>query len=89
MPDTVVIDRLGLFVKTGAEGICVASAANGTTVALKILDGSLRATTIVALRLLADSGAIAHSDVEAILPELHLMVLGGGLPVGEIRASYV
>lgn len=89
MPDTVVIDSLGLFVKTGAEGICVASAANGITVALKILDGSLRATTIVALRLLADAGAIAHSDVDAILPELHLAVQGGGLPVGEIRASYV
>lgn len=89
MPDTIVIDRMGLFIKSGAEGIMVASAANGTTVALKILDGNLRAATIVALSLLADARAIAMSDVDALVPELNLAVLGGGLPVGEIRASYV
>jgi len=88
-PDTIVIDRLGLFIKSGAEGIMVASAANGTTVALKILDGNLRAATIVALSLLADAGAIARADVEALVPELNLAVLGGGQPVGQIRASYV
>jgi L-asparaginase II len=87
-PDTIVIDRLGLFIKSGAEGIMVASAANGTTVALKILDGNLRAATIVALSLLADAGAIARADVEALVPELNLAVLGGGQPVGQIRASY-
>ena len=89
MPDTVVIDRLGLFIKTGAEGIMVASADDGTTVALKILDGSLRAATIVALSLLADAGAIARSDVDALAPDLHLAVSGGGRQVGEIRASYI
>ncbi len=87
-PDTVVIDRLGLFVKGGAEGVMVASAANGTTVALKILDGSLRAATIVALSLLADAGAIARSDLDAVAPELDLAVSGGGRPVGQIRPSY-
>ncbi|HZK58399.1 MAG TPA: asparaginase [Cryobacterium sp.] len=88
-PDTIVIDRLGLFIKSGAEGIMVASAANGTTVALKILDGNLRAATIVALSLLADAGAIARAEVETLVPELNLAVLGGGQPVGQIRASYV
>ncbi|WP_241976014.1 asparaginase [Cryobacterium algoricola] len=87
-PDTLVIDRLGLFVKGGAEGIMVAAAPNGTTVALKILDGSLRAATLVALNLLADAGAIAHTDVEALLPDLGLAVYGGGHPVGRIHASY-
>ena len=87
-PDTIVIDRLGLFVKGGAEGIMVASADNGTTVALKILDGNLRAATIVALGLLADAGAIKQTDVDALVPELSLAVLGGGRPVGQIRASY-
>jgi L-asparaginase II len=66
----------------------VASAANGTTVALKILDGSLRAATIVALSLLADAGAIARSDLDAVAPELDLAVSGGGRPVGQIRPSY-
>ena len=89
LPDSVVIDRLGLFIKSGAEGVLVASAADGTTVALKILDGSLRAAVIVGLRLLADAGAISHDEVTALLPELGLAVTGGGHPVGEIRASYV
>lgn len=87
-PDTLVIDRLGLFVKGGAEGVMVASAANGTTVALKILDGSLRAATVVALSLLADAGAIAQADVDALVPELDLAVRGGGRQVGQIRPSY-
>lgn len=86
--DTVVIERLGLFVKGGAEGVMVASAANGTTVALKILDGSLRAATVVALSLLVDAGALARSDMDAVLPELDLAVQGGGRPVGQIRPSY-
>jgi L-asparaginase II len=87
--DSIVIDRLGLFVKGGAEGVMVASADDGTTVALKMLDGSLRAAMVVALRLLADAGAIAHSDVDAVIPELNLTVQGGGQPVGRIRASYL
>lgn len=86
--DTVVIERLGLFVKGGAEGVMVASAANGTTVALKILDGNLRAATVVALSLLVDAGALARADMDAVLPELDLAVQGGGRPVGQIRPSY-
>ena len=89
LPDTIVIERLGLFIKTGAEGIMVASAANGITAALKILDGNPRAATIVALRLLADAGALAHTDVEALLPDLGLAVYGGGRQVGQVHASYV
>ncbi|MFT2817877.1 asparaginase [Leifsonia sp. A12D58] len=88
-PDTVVIDRLGIFIKFGAEGITVATAADGTTVALKVLDGSLRAATIVALSLLADAGAIERADVDALVPELHLSVLGAGRPVGQVKPSYV
>nr|WP_233194785.1 asparaginase [Cryobacterium sp. M91] len=87
--DSIVIDRLGLFVKGGAEGIMVAAAENGTTVALKILDGNLRAAAAVAVGLLADSGAIKRADVDELLPELGLTVTGGGRPAGEIRASYV
>lgn len=88
-PDTVVIDRLGIFIKYGAEGITVATAPNGTTVALKVLDGNLRAATIVALSLLADAGALAREDVDALVPDLHLAVQGGGHPVGQIKPSYV
>ncbi len=86
--NTVVIDKLGVFAKGGAEGLMVMAAPNGTTVALKVLDGSLRAATIVALSLLADAGAIAREAVDALVPALDLAVLGRGEPVGEIRASY-
>ncbi len=87
--DSIIIDRLGLFVKGGAEGIMVMAAENGTTVALKVLDGNLRAAAAVALGLLADEGAIPRADIANVLPELDVIVSGGGVPVGEIRASYV
>jgi L-asparaginase II len=87
--DTVLIERLGLFSKFGAEGIMVVSAPDGTTVALKTLDGSLRVGPIVALSLLVDAGAIDAAAVDAVRAELHLDVLAAGHPVGEIRASYV
>nr|WP_218869105.1 asparaginase [Leifsonia psychrotolerans] len=87
--DTVLIERLGLFAKFGAEGIMVVSAPNGTTVALKILDGSLRPGAIVALNLLADAGALDRDAVNKAAAELHLDVLAAGHPVGRTRASYV
>ncbi|MEY9953546.1 asparaginase [Leifsonia sp. EB34] len=86
--NTVVIDELGIFAKLGAEGVMVMAAPDGTTVSLKVLDGSLRAASIVALSLLADAGAIERAAVEAVAPKLDLAVLGNGVPVGEIRASY-
>ncbi len=82
-----MIERLGLFAKGGAEGIMIMTAPDGTTVASKTLDGCLRASTIVALELLAQAGAITRDDVERVRPELDLAVLGGGVPVGEIRVS--
>ncbi|AMB57984.1 asparaginase [Microterricola viridarii] len=86
-PDTVAIDRLGVFSKFGAEGIMVMVAPNGTTVTLKILDGSLRAASAVALRLLVDAGALDGSAVEALTPELGLLLSGGDGIVGRIRVT--
>lgn len=84
-PDTLAIERLGVFAKGGAEGVMVMVAPNGTTVALKMLDGSLRASTVVAATLLARQGALAEADVAALAAELPLAVLGGGRDVGVIR----
>lgn len=84
--NTVVIERLGVFAKGGAEGVMVMTAPNGTTVTSKTLDGSSRAATVVALSLLVEAGALDRSAVDAVLPELHLDVLGGGAPVGRIRS---
>lgn len=86
-PDTVAIERLGVFSKFGAEGVQVMTAPDGTTVALKMLDGSPRALAIVAARLLAGAGAIEGSAVDAAEPDLGLEVLGGGAIVGRIRAT--
>lgn len=86
--NTVVVDELGVFAKLGAEGVMVMAAPDGTTVALKVLDGSLRAATIVALSLLADVGAVESTAVTALLPRLGLTIFGAGVPVGTIRAAY-
>ncbi len=85
--DTAIVSELGIFAKRGAEGVMVASAHNGTTVALKILDGNLRAAGLVAVKLLHNAGALSSADVERANALFGLTVLGGGLPVGELRAT--
>ena len=87
-PDAVVIERLGVFAKGGAEGVMVMVAPDGTTVALKMLDGSGRAATVVALRLLERHGALAASDVADAVTKLPLSVTGGGQVVGAIRPAF-
>ncbi|WP_146078118.1 asparaginase [Subtercola sp. Z020] len=57
----------------------------GTTVALKMLDGDLRAATLVGLTLLVRAGALTQDSVDALLPRLGLTVYGGAAPVGAIR----
>jgi L-asparaginase II len=63
-------------------------APNGTTVALKMLDGSGRAATVVALRLLERTGALAAADVSDAMAELPLSIVGGGRDVGAIRPAF-
>jgi L-asparaginase II len=87
-PDTIAIERLGVFAKGGAEGVMVMVAPDGTTVALKMLDGSGRAATAVALRLLERAGALAPAAVAETISALSLSVLGGGEAVGAIRPAF-
>ncbi|MEV4008389.1 asparaginase [Actinomadura sp. NPDC049753] len=71
----------GSVAKGGAEGVLVAATAEGRAVAVKVIDGSPRATTAIALRALAALGAdTTQADPLGAVP-----VLGGGRPVGEIR----
>lgn len=84
-PNAVAIDELGTYAKSGAEGVVVLSAPDGTTVAAKALDGSSRATTLVALQLLVAAGALETEAVQRVIPRLELEVPGGGVPVGAIR----
>jgi L-asparaginase II len=85
--NTIVIERLGVFAKIGAEGVMVMSTTAGVSVALKILDGNLRAAVIVALELLVRVGALTRSAVDDTLTVLNLKVLGGGKPVGSIQVT--
>lgn len=85
--DTLAIEKLGVFAKYGAEGIMIMVAPNGTTVALKTLDGSSRVGTVVAAALLARAGAVPAADVESLAAALPLAVRGGDQVVGSIRVS--
>jgi|SRR5690554_3297147 len=86
--NTVVIEELGMFAKFGAEGVNVMAAPDGTTVAVKMLDGSGRATTPVALELLVSAGAIDASAARRVLERTTERVLGGGEPVGQLRVAF-
>lgn len=86
-PDTIVIERLGVFAKTGAEGVLVMVAPTGHTVAIKMLDGHARAATAVALRLLETAGALPADQVAATMASLPLSISGGGADVGAIRPT--
>ncbi|MEO6505684.1 MAG: asparaginase [Terrimesophilobacter sp.] len=85
--NTVVIEQLGILAKGGAEGVIAMATQDGTAVAVKILDGSSRVTTLVALELLAQHGAISRADADRVLALTVEPVLGGGIPVGRLRVS--
>lgn len=85
--NTVVIEQLGILAKGGAEGVIAMATQDGTAVALKILDGNPRATTLVALELLAQHGAIGRADADRVAALTSEPVLGGGVPVGRLRVS--
>lgn len=85
--DTAIVSELRVFAKRGAEGVMVVSAHDGTTVALKVLDGNLRAAGLVAVRLLENAGVVDTQDVVRVRERFHTTVLGGGVPVGELRAT--
>ncbi len=86
--NTVVIERLGLIAKLGAEGVLVLGAASGVAVAVKILDGSLRAATLVALELLVQAGEVPADAAAAVLRDSLEPVLGGGRVVGAISPAF-
>ncbi|HWI31015.1 MAG TPA: asparaginase [Microbacterium sp.] len=86
-PDSIVIERLGVFAKGGAESIMVMVAPNGTTVALKVLDGGARAASVIAVHLLGQAGALSQAQVADAAAHLPLAVHGGGRDVGVIRPT--
>lgn len=73
----------GSISKGGAEGVLMAAGANGAAVAMKVIDGSPRATTMVALAVLGALGV----DVSGAVSLTRLPILGGGVAVGVIRTG--
>ena len=79
---TIVSHVPGLFAKDGAESVYVAATQDGHAVALKLSDGSGRATPTVLLAALRRLGV----DVSAVPETIREVVLGHGKTVGEVRA---
>ena len=78
--DTELMRKVsGLFMKGGAEGVQAAFMVDGRTVFFKVIDGSDRAHQVILQAAFAKLGV----EFEVKRPE----VLGGGKPVGEIRAA--
>jgi L-asparaginase II len=61
--------------------VLIAAAADGRAVAMKVIDGSPRATTLLAVAALAFLGV----DLSGVGDLASVPVLGGGRPVGQIR----
>ncbi|MGS2614810.1 asparaginase [Micromonospora sp. LZ34] len=83
-PNTDLMRALpGVLAKGGAEGVLGVATPDGYAVAVKVIDGSPRATTAIALDALAAAGAAVDGA-----PELRRVpVLGGGEPVGAVTAA--
>lgn len=86
--NTVVMDELGILAKVGAEGVLVLATPQGVSAAIKVLDGNVRATSLVGLTLLAAAGAVEIPEVSSVLEKVVEPVLGGGRPVGKIRLGH-
>jgi L-asparaginase II len=84
-PDTVLMEALGAYAKAGADGVMTVSLPDGTTVAVKVLGGSIPAARVAAIGALVRSGALDGATAHAALEAAGTTVLGGGSPVGHLR----
>ncbi|MDO8337368.1 MAG: asparaginase [Microcella sp.] len=85
--NTLAIERLGVLAKIGAEGLVVMGTRSGVAVAVKVLDGSMRATTPVALALLVAEGLVDADAAAEVLDAIVEPVLGGDEVVGALRVT--
>jgi L-asparaginase II len=88
--DTAVMEESGrIVVKGGAEGlICASLLELGLGVAVKIRDGSPRAPGPALIHALGELGALDAAQVDRLALFSRPMVLGGGVPVGELVADF-
>lgn len=86
-PDTALMETLGCYAKAGADGVMTMALDDGTTVAVKVLNGSVPAARVAAVGLLAAVGAIEKAAATSALDACAPVVLGRGEPVGLLRPS--
>jgi len=83
-PNTLTMEIFpGSIAKGGAEGVLGMATESGASVGLKVIDGSLRATTVIAVAALEKIGALPKNSL-ADNKALGVMVYGGGKEVGQI-----
>lgn len=85
--NTLVIERWGALAKLGTEGVLVIGTQAGVAVAVKILDGSMRATTPVAISLLAAVGAIDAAAAEDFVAQSSERIVAGATEIGRLLVS--
>lgn len=81
--DDAVMRHTGFVAKIGAEGVFVIATPDGYGVAVKVADGSHRATALIALELMRKHGLIPQEKFDLLFGELAPQVLGGDQSVGE------
>jgi L-asparaginase II len=77
----LMINMPGALSKGGAEGVIGVATSDGAAVSMKIVDGSPRATTVIALAVLESLGY----DTDAAARFAQVFVMGGGKAVGQIE----
>ena len=78
-----------VIVKVGAEGlVCAGLLGRGIGVAVRIDDGSPRATDPAIIHVLRGLGVLGEEPLEALDPFGEPPVLGGGRPVGRLRPVF-
>ncbi|MFF4693419.1 asparaginase [Streptomyces sp. NPDC001307] len=78
----------GSVAKDGAEGVYALALPDGSSVALKIADGSTRARSVVMIAALRRLGVATDTD-ETLTELATAPVLGHGKPVGAVRAAQI
>lgn len=90
--DELVLHRAvpGLIGKAGAESCYAVALPDGRAWALKTDDGAARVRPVLMAEALRRSGVLdeAGVDAEAVRSTGRFELLGGGVPVGEIRAAF-
>jgi L-asparaginase II len=88
--DTAVMQTAeGVVVKGGAEGLlCAAVPERGIGIAVKVRDGSARASGPAIIRTLIHLGVLNDEAAKALASFARPPVLGGGKPVGELVADF-